>query len=47
MMKNEIVEMIKNLSTNLVSETGSWVMFGEKTVPKEIVDEYNDKNDDN
>lgn len=39
-MKNEIVELIKNMSDSLISETGSWIMFGEKTVPEEMVDEY-------
>ena len=42
-MKKEIVEKIKNASTNIVIGTGSWVMFGEKKVPKEIIEEYQKK----
>ena len=42
-MKSEIVELIKSLSMGFISETGSWVMFGEKKIPQEPVDEYKNK----
>lgn len=42
-MKKEIAKKLERITMNLVSKTGSWVIFGEKKVPKELIEEYKNK----
>ena len=38
--KKVIVNVLKKSSVNYVSKSGSLALFGEKKVPKEIIEEY-------
>ena len=42
-MRDKIIKKLEKTSMNIVIETGSWYMFGEKKVPKEMIREYMDK----
>lgn len=39
-MKKTIVDVMKKLSVNYVSKSASLALFGEKKVPKELMEEY-------